>query len=290
MVWEPYVTKILENPNTHILADSSKFRGYIVDVLVAERDFLRKNEQVVLDILGCYFRAAYHYRDSMVELVLDDARRSGEPLSQPQAENLVQGIWWKNTQENFAHFGLQPGQSTQLLEDMIDNITRVLLRSHVINQDPTKGQPTQLFFDKPLQQLQTNNFHPGLSSEQVRDDKIVLPKLTAAEWERLVPIGTLNVEQLVFARGTDQLIPSSKAHLDDLVDTLNSLPQAYVLVLGNASQRGDAEANKALAGRRAATAEQYLISAGIDPNRIRSVATEPSGATSVSFVLGQPPY
>jgi peptidoglycan-associated lipoprotein len=78
--------------------------------------------------------------------------------------------------------------------------------------------------------------------------------------------------------------------LDDLVGSLQSFPQAYVFVEGNAGRRGNIEANKKLAARRAEAAKSYLIDAGIDPNRIRAVGGEPSGKTSVSFVLGQPPY
>ena len=53
---------------------------------------------------------------------------------------------------------------------------------------------------------------------------------------------------------------------------------------------GDLAANKLLAEQRAAAAKAYLVEAGVDPNRIRAVGGEPSGRTSVSFVLGQPPY
>ena len=290
VLWEPYVSKMDENPNTHIVVDSSQFRGYIVDVLVVNRDYLLKNEDVVQDVLGCYFRSAYYYRNDMIQLVLDDARQIGTPLNRTQAEKLVEKIWWKNTQENFAHMGLQPGQSIQLLEDMVENITRVLKTTGAISKDPTDGQPTVLYYDRLLQSLQTSNFHPGLSSETVRDDKVVLPRLTDEQWQKLAPVGTLSVPQLVFARGTDRLTASSQTVLDDLVQALNSFPQAYVLVRGNASLRGDLEANKRLAMQRAAAAERYLTAAGVDPNRVRAVAGEPSGATSVSFVLGQPPY
>jgi len=290
VLWEPYVTKVLENPNTHIVADSSKFHGYIVDVLVVNRDFLVKNHDLVREIMASYFRAAYHYRDTMVSLVLEDAKQTGTPLSQKQAENLVKGIWWKNTVENFSHFGLQSSGSTQLLEDMIGNITNVLITTDAIGSDPTNGQPTTLFYDKLVGELQKSNFHPQLSAEKIREEQINLPKLNEQQWQQLTPVGTLAVPKLVFARGTDRLNGSSKATLDDLVSKLRSLPQAYVLVKGNASRRGDLVANKELAMKRAVAAARYLRDAGVDTNRIRPLAGEPSGATSVSFVLGQPPY
>ena len=290
VLWEPYVSKILANPNTHVVADSSQHRGYIVDAIVVNRDYLVNNHDVVREILGAYFRARYHYRDNMVQLVLDDAKKTGAPLKPAQAENLVNGIWWKNTQENFAHFGLQSSGQLQLLEDMITGITRVLSITDAIQQDPTNGQPTDLYYDQLLKELKSSNFHPQLASEKLRDEVIRLPKLNPKQWEQLVPIGTLAVPDLVFPRGRSVLTGTAKATLDDLVAQLQTLPQAYVIVKGNASRVGDLEANKIKARERAVAAASYLRDKGLDPNRIRPVSGEPSGATSVRFVLGQPPY
>ena len=290
VLWEPYVSKVLENPNTHVVVDSSRFRGYIVDVLVANRDYLHKNPDVVRDVAGCYFRAAYSYRDKMVELVLTDARETGTPLNDKQAKNLVNGIWWKNTQENFAHFGLQQNQRVQLLEDMVANINKVLLGTRAIDRDPTDGKPTDLYYDGILRALQTSNFHPALDRETVRDDRVVLPALSDAEWNSLVPIGTLQVSQLVFARGGARLTGHSTAILDELIQTLKTSPQYYLEIRGNASRLGDLKANTKLAKQRAVAAQDYLVEAGVSSQRMRAVAGEPSGATSVSFVLGQPPY
>ena len=165
--------RLLENPEMHVLADSSTFRGYIVDVIVANRDFLLKNEEAVREILGCYFRAAYSYRDQMPQLLMQDAKSLGTKLTPEQAERLVQGIWWKNTLENFAHFGIDTSGRLQLLEDMIINLVTVLQRTGAIDADPTEGHPERLYFDQPLRKLRDSNFHPGLSQEEVRDDRVV---------------------------------------------------------------------------------------------------------------------
>lgn len=290
VLWEPHVSKILTNPNTHIVSDTSKFRGYIVDVMVVSRDFLLKNEEVVRDVIGCYFRAVHRYRNEMPELVFEDAKLTGTALSREQAQASVDGIRWKNTQENFAHFDLRSAPSLPLLEDTIAKITRVLVDTGAISRDPTDGDPGKLFYDKIMNELKSSNFHPGLSEEQIRDESVRLEPLSEAEWTALVPLGTLSVPDLVFARGRDQLTGSSQVTLDELAKQLESFPFAYVLVKGNASTQGDLAANAELAKRRADAAEAYLIQAGVDPNRIRAVGGEPSGRTSVSFVLGQPAY
>jgi outer membrane protein OmpA-like peptidoglycan-associated protein len=289
VVWQPFGTKILDNPNTHVIIDSSRFRGYIVDVIVVNRDFLYKNNQAVKDVVRSYFSAMYQHKDKMVELVMDDARKAGQPLSQKQAEELVEGIWFKNTQENYAHFGIK-GKALQHVEDMILNLTKVLLKTNTISADPTGGHTEQLYYTKILEELASANFHPGITPESVRSEKDKLPTLTDAEWGRLTPVGTLEVPTLVFARGTSRLNESSKQHLNVLNETLKTFPTYYLLICGNASTKGDLEANKALAMSRAKAAEDYLLSAGVSQQRMKSIAGEPTGSTSVTFVLGETPY
>ena len=41
VLWEPFVSKrLLERPEARVLVDSSQFKGYIVDVLVAQQKWL----------------------------------------------------------------------------------------------------------------------------------------------------------------------------------------------------------------------------------------------------------
>ncbi len=290
VVWEPFVSRILENDNMHVVVDSSRFRGYIVDVIVVSRDYLQKNHDVVRDLVGCYFTAAYRYRNDMTQLVQTDAKQQEQPLTPSQAEKLVEGIRWQNTQENFAHFGLLKDAERQHVEDMIGNITRVLLRTSAISGDPTERRPNLLYYEKILTELRQSNFHPGLESEQIEDDVVRLPALTDEEWKELREVGELDVPALVFARGTARLTDRSYAVLDDLVNALRSWPQYYLRVRGNASRRGDLEANRQLAENRAKAAADYLVQKGVDRNRIRHEGVDPTGDTNVSFVLGEAPY
>lgn len=223
----------------------------------------------------------------MIDLVLEDAKQQGTPVSPKQAEALVAGIWWKNTQENYCHFGLKRG-NVQHIEDIIANITRVLLRTGGIAKDPTDNKPNLLYHSEILGEIEKTNFHPGI--EDVKNDLAELPALTEGQWKSLQPVGKLEIKQLVFARGTDILTEESKQTLDELTETLKTFPQYYVIIKGNASNQGDAEANKALAASRAKAAEKYLAEKGIHKNRIRAVGVEPSGSTSVDFIMGQLPY
>lgn len=289
VMWEPYMSKVIDNPDYHVLVDSSKSRGYLVDVIVARRGYLVKNEAVVESVVKSYLTSVFAHRNGMTDLVVQDAAALGEPLKKEQAEKLCKAIWWKNTQETFAHFGLTQGTGLQTMEDMGRNITDVLLKTGAIAKDPTGGRPTQWYYDGIMRKLFDQSWHPGFGNESVREERKLLA-LTDDEWGRLKPVGTLQVPRLVFARGTDKLTPASETTLVDLREKLKAWPQYYLVVKGHAASDGDLQANLTLATARAKAATDWLVANGVDSNRIRAESAKPNGSTTVAFVLGELPY
>lgn len=303
VLWEPHVSRALETPGTQVLIDSSKFKSKIVDVLVVQRTYLIENEPLVRKVLEAYRRAAYELErqpGGMAKAVRDDAQSQGAPLSEAQAKQLAAKILWKNTQENYAHFGVIDGNSTfglQPLDEIIRGIVSILEKTGAVESDPTGGQTHQWYYDKLLRTMHDEHFHPGMiagsDEEQIRGHRTA-EELTEQQWDGLTEIGTLEVEPLVFARGTSQLTPQSKLILDRLAETLKSFPSYYVIVRGNARREGDPAANKQLAEARAKEAAAHLLNIGIDPTRIRALGSEPTPtggeAQTVRFVLGQRPF
>ena len=62
------------------------------------------------------------------------------------------------------------------------------------------------------------------------------------------------------------------------------------MIRGNASNIGDVEVNKELAAKRAQGALQYLESAGIPKQRMRTIPGAITGETRVTFGVGEIPY
>ncbi|TWT29730.1 phosphate ABC transporter substrate-binding/OmpA family protein [Blastopirellula retiformator] len=286
-LWQPFVAQMLKNERTHVVVDSSRFPSAIVDVLVASDDFIAKNRETVLEVVKAYLTVNHQYRSDAdrIQLVMEDAASLDAALTREEAAQLVEGVWWKNTQENLAHFGAKPEAKLPHLEDMIAGVTRVMLESGAIAADPTDGHPNYLYDDSVLKEL--IDFHPGDEAEKIRG--AMMPKLTDKQWESLIPAGTARAPKLVFARGTARLTERSRVLLDDLAGTLQST-RYYVIVRGNASRQGDLEANQKLASQRAQEVERYLIEQGVDRDRLRAIGVQPSGDTSVSFVLGELAY
>jgi ABC-type nitrate/sulfonate/bicarbonate transport system substrate-binding protein len=312
VLWEPFVSRALEESGAVVLLDSSKLQGYIVDVLVAQREFLAEEPELVQAMVEAYLRALYEINTGagLTELVAQDARKTGlRGLSREQVERLTQGVAWKNTLENFAHFGLlreSDAKGLPHIEDIIDQIIDVLVKTGALREDPLEGRSHTLFYKNVLRDLKTGGFHPGRdlnllpgtgvatdAGEQVRG-VAQLPALSQAEWDELVPVGEMRIHSLSFARGTARLNISSRRVLTELAAKLKSFPTYYLHVEGNARADGDVDANVALAQARAEAAVDFLVAEGLNPNRVRAVAARPTErggeAQSVSFFVCQRPY
>jgi outer membrane protein OmpA-like peptidoglycan-associated protein len=312
VLWEPYVSKALSDGSAHVILDSSKLKGCIVDVLVVERNFLKDNHDLVKAVVQAYLKSAYAYsqsRSDMVKLVMDDASSTGsESLDQATAEKMADKIEWKNTRDNYIHFGLEQdsAQNVMSMEEMIGNIRDVLVKTGALTSDPIAGQEHTLYHDRILADLKASDFHPGKKMDVIQglgpdatdlDAVHQTPKLGNLDdkaWASLVPVGSLKVEPIMFARGTARLNIQSERDLDKLARSLQSFPGYYLKVIGHTRPEGDPAANMKLAAERAGAAMDRLVSAGIDASRIKAMAAPPSGTDadnqSVSFMVGEAAY
>lgn len=313
VLWEPFVTKAAELPGAAVLIDSSRLKGFIVDVLVAERNFLREHPDLVRAVVEACLRTVYTLNqepDRLVELIRNDAREHGAmTLDEAQAQRLAKGVLWKNTLENYAHFGLIPGTAgggLPVLEDIIDNIAAVLVNTRALDHNPVAGRTHTLFHDQILRGMQRDGFHPakqlniiadlGPGQEQLEElrGNAELPELNDEQWSRLEPVGELKVPPVHFARGTARINVHSERELAELARRLAAWPSYYVKVRGHARAEGDAQANAELALQRARAAADVLLRQGLQAQRVRAQAAPPAiqggEAQSVTFEVGQLPY
>lgn len=306
-LWEPDVSRALKQGDAHVLLDSSRMKGFIVDVLVVERQFLIEHYDVVKQLVEDYARTAYENRQTMPETIVADARLFGGQLDDADARRLAQGIRWKNTLENYAHFGVADNaHSLENIEDIILKITDVLVRTGALERPDLSVPPNALYFNRIVSEMKSEHFHPGRdihilsgTGTAAGDDETVrseerLRALSEAQWASLLPVGELRVEPVSFGRGTARINLQSLRELKALARTLNSWPQYYLTVTGTVRPGGDEQAALALAKARADAAVEVLVNEGVAPERIRAfskVAEENSAtAQSVSFMVEQLPY
>jgi outer membrane protein OmpA-like peptidoglycan-associated protein len=298
VLWEPYVSLALKERSgeAQILVDSSKFKGFIVDVLVVQQKYLREHPERVEKVVRTYLECLHdqqRLKSGMAELVLADAKIIGEEKINdlPTAEGVAKGIWWKNTVENYAHFGmLSPADSggLQPIGEMIERITKVLDKTKEPN-DPSPGlnRPDKLVNQSVLQKL--DKLH--LNDETIFKDEIADGMLTELDWNSLKEIGSFEVPEITFSTANrDQLTEDAREELAALANRLRPWPQYYLRIEGNTASEGDPDANKALAARRAAAVQAYLVEEqNFGKNRFKAVAMKPGQGKKVRITALQKP-
>lgn len=79
-------------------------------------------------------------------------------------------------------------------------------------------------------------------------------------------------DRVFFAYNSSVLTSEGRMVLDRQVDWLSQFPSVDLIVEGHADIRGTREYNLALGERRAKSVKDYLISKGVDVNRIHTVS------------------
>jgi peptidoglycan-associated lipoprotein len=80
------------------------------------------------------------------------------------------------------------------------------------------------------------------------------------------------LQDAFFAYDESTLSPEAQAALTAAANWLKKNPQYNLLIEGHCDERGTEQYNLALGDRRANTAKEYLMTLGVDGNRIRTVS------------------
>lgn len=79
-------------------------------------------------------------------------------------------------------------------------------------------------------------------------------------------------DRVLFAVDQHTLSPEARSTLQGQAQWLNSNTDYAIIVEGHADEQGTREYNLALGARRASSAQQFLISQGVSPARVRTVS------------------
>ena len=71
-MWEPEVTKAINQLGLKKLWGSDQFGGYIIDVFVFHRDYVAKKPEVIKTFLKTYFRVLNYYFSRNEEMVKEN--------------------------------------------------------------------------------------------------------------------------------------------------------------------------------------------------------------------------
>jgi outer membrane protein OmpA-like peptidoglycan-associated protein len=81
-------------------------------------------------------------------------------------------------------------------------------------------------------------------------------------------LSELDLSGIRFRSGSTELDGDSLQILDEVVEVLNLVGDAQILIAGHTDSRGNADYNFSLSADRAAAVQQYLINRGIAAGRL----------------------
>lgn len=269
VVWEPDVTRALENPGIVKLLGTEDTRRLIVDILLVGRAFSAQQPDAVNALLTTYFQVAKEYRENPQRLEKEVAAETKLPAE--SVKRLLQGVAWASLSDN-AQAWLGATSGADALVDTIQSTSRTLVdagefKSHPLpDQDPYRIISRQ-FISKLYVGAVTGGATAGTSSLERK-----FPALSEAGWQALKDVGTLKALPVSFQSGTAELSHEGKLELDRAMETLSHYPNFRVVIKGHTGLRGDPQENQLLSEERAESVARYLgITYNLDPNRLRVV-------------------
>lgn len=294
VMWEPEVSKAIEELGMKYIWGSDKFAGYIVDVFVFHRDFVNKHSETIQAFLATYFRVLDRYASDR-EWMIKEMSKSTR-LKQATVENMVEKIDWYNLQENCSQqFGIPMEVGAQADDRIFNTIIAcadVMARAGTFDTGELRD-PYRIVNSSFLEELARSSISSVGTGTAAKVD---FASLDDADWSSFNEVGTMRIEPITFQSGINRLDDQGKEVVDRVAQMLvNNYPSYRVAVRGHTGP-GDAKANKQLSLERSQVVLQRLVAVhNVDPDRLHAEglgATQPPrrkpGETTRSFRLRMP--
>jgi outer membrane protein OmpA-like peptidoglycan-associated protein len=138
-----------------------------------------------------------------------------------------------------------------------------------LEEEQRQRQAQEARLTQAEQQLQEEREARERAEQQARETAERLEKIGTVKQEARGTVLTLS-GSLLFASGRSDLLPEAQQKLSEVADALKASPQQPIEVDGHTDSQGPDAYNLQLSNLRAETVRRYLISQGVEPNRVRS--------------------
>lgn len=273
VLWEPDLSKALEIDGIKYIWGSDRFSGYIIDVFVFQRDYIKKYPDKVRDFLSVYFQVMDLYANNHGKMVKEMSKSAD--LSRGAIEEMLKKIDFFDLAGNCERqFGISVRDAfdTNVQEGVINSIiacTDVMIRTGTFSKDPLQGNPYRITNRSVLEEMVKSQAVKVGSGDRKQN---VFNSLSDREWRRLREVGTFRIEPITFQSWNNLLTVEGKTTVDKIAGLLaNNYPDYRVIVRGHTGPGGDESENKKLSRERAQAVAQYMKAVhSINPSRIRA--------------------
>ncbi|MEY4544329.1 MAG: hypothetical protein RL685_524 [Pseudomonadota bacterium] len=264
VLWQPFTAIAVKDGYPKVFATGGQADDVIVDVLVANRQYLVREKATLGKLARAYFETIDGYLkepEAHARFITADCGNDCAGQS-TLGSAVLDGIDFLSFEENMCLWWGQCGTPTKMIE-RIGKTGRLLVAKGKLAADALP--PAQsILNDSFLVGLQTERQEQARLAGEVagKDTQIQAPKIeakekvytyaaTAAKARTDVDIGTLSLPNIYFPEGKATLDPNAASVVASISDKLRSFPALCVRVHGHTSSSGNADSNQRLSQARA---------------------------------------
>lgn len=273
VLWEPNVTRAMENPKFVKLVSTADAENIIVDVLMVNRRFLSERPELVNRVLATYFQTLRYFNQNP-DALLKEVKDKNPSLSNNQVKTLVNGVHFVNLTENCKMwFGCDDSdwQAQASIIDTIDMAVNTWIRHDVLHTNPLpEHDPYKLINSQFVKSLMERGIDGTEDISNITNPlEREFRQITPDQWSRLVTFGRIETQPITFMPGTNTLRFEGRQTIDDIVAHLRHYPSFRIKIAGHTGSRGDHNSNQELSQKRAEAVGRYLTRTyNVSPNRI----------------------
>lgn len=273
VLWQPFTAIAEKAGYAKVFATGGQADDVILDIVVANRDFVAKQRAALQKLTAAYFKTIDGYQhdlDAHAAFVTSDCGPdcAGDTTL---GRAVLSGIDFLTTEENSCLWFGQCGKPNKLLPrvgktgklliaknklraEQLPDGTSIVDDSFLLGLKTERERRAQLIAEVAGPDA-TGQSLPATTVEEIRY-RYMVPGAEAAD--AVAGIGTLTLPRVFFSEGSYQLDANAENVVAVIADKLRSFPAMCVRVTGYTNSKGDPAANRQLSKLRALVITQEL--------------------------------
>ena len=271
VLWQPFTALAEKAGYPKVFATGGQADDVIVDIVVANRDYVVKNQAALAKLTSAYMKTVDSYlKDEAAHASFITADCGGDCAGDPSLGSAVlKGIDFLSYEENACLWWGLCGSPAKMV-DRVKKTGRLLSAKGKLKPADAPS-PDSIMNDSFLRQIKSEMDEQAKLALEVAGEKteVEQPKLAAKETtyayaaettkaDSASDVGTLNLPNVYFSEGRSDLDPNAASVVAGIGEKLRSFPALCVRVYGHTNSTGQPATNKALSTYRAQSIVKHL--------------------------------